>query len=238
MITKYRIATLALASVAFLAFSLPILSQDKGLSKEEKREKNELRKIERNQVETMLKAYVNCPAGDSDFVIFRVERVDKDAKRTLARETADGVKAVSRTDSYDVLITFKDKMRFANLRPDRSDPDHFEIDKGVALESLEYYNGTGKSMISSSPIEKVHNGLRTFSIYRAELTGNQLGISLIFDDQNKMITTVYFINAPKNSGGKNYSTWEEWSKFRGQFLESYTSCVANGVAPSAERQVN
>lgn len=215
--------------ICVLTFSSPIYAQKENLSKDEKRVQKELKKKEREQIEKMLKTYTVCPSVETEFVVLGVNRVDKNTNRTLARDTANGVKGISRTDSYDVLITFKDKMRFANLRPDRSDPEQYETDKKVALENLQYYNNTGKAMSFEKPIEKTYNGFLTYSIYRSELIGNQLGISLIFDDKNKMITTVYFINAPKNSDGKNYRTIEEWSKLREQFLDSYTSCVVKNL---------
>jgi len=197
---------------------------------------NEINKKEREEIEKMLKAYTVCPKGETEFVVFAVRRVDKNTNRTLARETADGVKGISRTDSYDVLITFKDKMRFADVRPDRSDPNKYEDDKKVALENLQYYNDTGKAMSSGKPLEKTYNGFLTYSIYRSELIGNQLGISLIFDDTNNMITTIYFVNAPKNSDGKNYKTIEEWSKLRERFLDSYTNCVAKNLGANESGQ--
>jgi len=196
----------------------------------------EIKKKEREQIEKLLKTYTVCPTGETEFVVLGVRRVDKNTNRTLARETANGVKGISRTDSYDVLITFKDKMRFADVRPDRSDPNQYETDKKVALENLQYYNDTGKSMTSSKPVEKTYNGFLTHSIHRSELIGNQLGITLIFDDTNKIITTIYFINAPKNSDGKNYKTIEEWSKLREKFLDSYTICVAKNLGESESGQ--
>lgn len=205
--------------------SLPAYSQKEKLSVAQK----EARQKEREQIEKMLKTYTVCPTNETEFAILAARRIEKDVNRMLARDTTDGVKGISRTDSYDVLIGFKDKERFANLRPDRSDPAQYETDKKVALENLQYYNGTGKGMTSPKPIEKAYNDFLTYSIYRAELTGDQPGISLIFDDTNKMITTIYFINSPKKSNGKNYKTIEEWSKLQEKFFDSYTGCVTNNL---------
>lgn len=218
--------------ICIVNFSLPIHAQRENLSKEEKRVQKEAEKKDREQIEKMLKTYTACPTSETEFIVFAVRRVDKNANRTLARDTADGVKGISRTDSYDVLITFKDKMRFVNVRPDRSDPNQYETDKKIALENLQYYNETGKSMISSKPDEKTLNDFLTYSIYSSELIGDQLGTSLIFDDANKTIATIYFMNAPKNSDGKNYKTIDEWSKLREKFLDSYTSCVGKSLSAS------
>ena len=218
--------------VCIVAFSTPFYAQENKLSKNEKLLQKEAKKKEREQIEKRLRTYTVCPSGETEFIVFAVRRVDKNENRTLARDTADGVKGISRTDSYDVLVTFTDKMRFADVRPDRSDPSQYEGDKKVALENLQYLNGLGTAMSSPNPLEKEYNGLSTYSIYRSELIGNQLGISIIFDDANKMITTVYFINAPKSTDGKNYKTIEEWSTLREKFLDSYTSCVSRELVLS------
>lgn len=214
-----------LVCVLFLSF--PIYAQNENLSKEERRARKEIIKKEREQIEKMLKTFTVCPApGETEFVVYASRRVDKNVNRTLARETADGVKGISRTDSYEVLFTFKDAMRFANVRPDRSNPTQYEDDKKVALENLRHSNDIGKYMSSSSLVEKEYNGYLTYSTYRSQLIGNSLGIAIIFDDTNKMITTVYFINAPRDSAGKHYSSIEEWKNLKEKFLDSYTRCVA------------
>ena len=165
--------------ICVLTFSLPIYAQKENLSKDEKRVQKETKKKEREQIEQMLKTYTVCPTGETEFVVFAVRRVDKNTNRTLARDTADGVKGISRTDSYDVLITFKDKMRFADVRPDRSDPSQYETDKKVALENLQYYNDTGKSMNSSKPVEKTYSGF--FDIFDIPFRTNRQRARNILD---------------------------------------------------------
>lgn len=209
-----------------LGLILPLQAQDGKLSKAEKQAQKEAERKEREDIEKMLKAYTICPSTETEFVVFAVERVAKNKDQTLARDTAEGVKGISRTDSYDVLITFKDKMRFADVRPDRSKLEEYENDKKVTLENLQYLTKTGKSMAVEKPIEKSYNGFTTYSDYRSELIGNTLGISLIFDDVNKMITTIYFINAPRNANGKNFKNIADWLELRDKFLDSYTKCTA------------
>lgn len=214
----------ALLILAFV-FVLPPHAQSPKLSKEEKQAQKEAQRKEREEIEKMMKTYTVCPATETEFVVLASRRVAKNVNQTLARDTADGVKGISRTDSYDVLIAFKDKMRFANLRPDRSKPEEYENDKKVALENLQYNINTGKSIANTNPDEKSFDGFKTYSSYRSELIGDTLGISLVFDDANKMITTIYFINAPKKGEGKHFTNVEEWKSLRDEFLDAYIKCV-------------
>src|SRR5437867_11520524 len=112
-----RLKLLVLLSFTF-SFFLSLQAQDVNLSKEEKQEKKEASRKEREGIEKMLTAYTVCPASETEFVVFDVERIAKNKNQTLARDTSERVKGVSRTDSYDVLITIKDKRRFAGVRPD------------------------------------------------------------------------------------------------------------------------
>ena len=208
---------------------LPFQAQNGKPSKEEKQAQKEAKRKEREEIEKMMKAYTVCPLNETEFVISNVARITKNKDLTLARETAEGIKGISRTDSYSVLITFKDTMRFANVRPDRSKPEEHQKDKKVVLEELQHLINTGKSGAVEKPVVKTYNGFVTYSDYRSELIGNTLGISLIFDDANKMITTIYFLNAPKDGNGKHFKSIEEWLRLKDKFLDSYTKCVAANI---------
>src|SRR5204862_4932935 len=172
---------LMLLSFSF-SFVLSLQAQDVKLSKQEKQEKKEANRVARKRIEKMLTAFTACPANETEFVVLAVERIAKNKNQTLARDTSEGVKGVSRTDSYDVLITFKDKMRFADVRPDRSVPEKYENDRRIALDNLQYLINTGKSMALEKPLEKKYYGFTTFSVHRSELIGNTLGITLILDE--------------------------------------------------------
>jgi len=204
--------------------SCSIFAQDKNTTELSKQEQKEAKRKAREPIEKMLSAYTACPAHDTPFVVFAVRRVTKDWNERLVRQTPEGVKEISRTDSYDVLITFKDTMRFADVRPDRSQPENYNNDKEVVLKNLQQAINTSKSMAVEKPAEKQFNGFETFSLYRSELIGNTLGISVIFDDANKMIVTIYFTNAVKGNQ-TNFKTTQEWMSLREAFLDSFTKCV-------------
>ena len=215
-----------------VSFVLVLQAQDVKLSKQEKQEKKEANRVARDGIEKMLTAFTACPANETEFVVLAVERIAKNKNQTLARDTSEGVKGVSRTDSYDVLITFKDKMRFADVRPDRSVPEKYENDRRIALDNLQYLINTGKSMALEKPMEKKYNGFTTFSVHRSELIGNTLGITLILDEADTMITTIYFANAPKDND-KHFKNIQEWLTLRDKFLGSYAKCVTNKLVGDA-----
>lgn len=219
--------------MCFLILSLTLQAQTQPLTKEEK-------KKEREAIEKMLKAYTACRFPDKPgFVIHEVDRMAKNKEQLLARETASGYKGVSRTDSYRVMIIFTDTPRdilgrpyyFANVRPDRSKPSEYENDKKVIGEYLEQLIVLGADTVSiKKPLEESFNGFNVYSVYRSVLAGSNQGTSIVFDDANKVVTTVYFLNEPKDWLAKShFNTVEEWMALRKAFLESYTKCVAENL---------
>ena len=218
---KYAVLLLLIVGIACAASA-----QEKQTSAPSKQDQKEVKRKEREQIEKTLTAYTVCPSNETSFVVFAAERVAKDKNESLVRPTPEGIKNISRTDSYDVLITFKDKMRFADVRPDRSKPENYVNDKQIVLENLQYYINTSKSMAVEKPAEKRFNGFETVSMFRSELIGNTLGVSLIFDDPNQMIITIYFANAVKGNQ-TNFKNIQEWMELRDAFLDSYTKCVVS-----------
>lgn len=184
----------------------------------------------REKIEKALKPYTQC-ALPGVLWVADVDRVTKKKEETLSRETPTGVKEISRTDSYRVMIGFGDDygsgsaFYFANVRPDRSKPEQYLSDKQVLIENLKHVIATTASMETKEPVEKTYYGFATYNVNRSALAGATLGQSLIFDDDNKIITTIYFLNAPVDLYKKYFKNFEEWKILRDKFLDSYTKCV-------------
>ncbi len=206
--------------------------------KPDKKAEKAAREKEREEIEKALKAYTVCAFTGSDLAILKTDRITKKKEESLSRQTPEGDKSISRTDSYRVMIGFLEDYGkqndpflgglvryFANVRPDRSKPEEYPNDKQVVIGNLKYFISIDKSLETQEPLEKQYNGFNTYSIYRPALTGNTLGQSLIFDDANKIITTIYFLNMPTELYGKHFKTIDEWKPLREKFLDSYTKCV-------------
>jgi hypothetical protein len=204
-------------------------------SKEEKKAQKETKKLEREQVEKVLDVYKSdkCSFSNLKLKIIKIDRMAKnEEEQTLVRHTAEGVKGVSRTDSYRIIFAQEtDKYLFANLRFDRSRPYSYNDDKKFSIESLEKINNDGKNMDSPKLLEKQYNGFAAYSANRSDIVGNTVGVTMIFDDKNKIIVTVYFINKPPNVKSEFilFNSIQEWKVLQDKFLDSYTKCVADNL---------
>jgi hypothetical protein len=204
-------------------------------TKEEKKIQKENRRLEREEIERVLSIYKSekCSFSELRLSLFKVNRIAKDEKeQNLIRHTIEGVKAVSQTDGYSLLfVQEKDTHFFANVRVDRSRPSSFSFDKEISLETFAKAIKDNKFHEQSKPTEKNYNGFASFSINRSEISGPTIGTTFLFDEKNKIITTVYFINEPTDvkSEFKLFTNISKWKELRDKFLNSYTKCLADNL---------
>ncbi len=218
-----------------LVLSLGICFGLQAQTKDEKKVQKEARKLEREEIERVLAIYKSdkCSFSELRLSLFKVNRIAKDEKElNLVRHTIEGVKAVSRTDGFQLIfVQEKDTHFFANVRVDRSRPSSFSFDKEISLETFDKEIKDKKFLEQSQPTEKNYNGFASFSINRSEIAGSTIGTTLLFDEKNKIMTTVYFINEPADvkSEFKLFNDISEWKELRDKFLNSYTKCLADNL---------
>jgi hypothetical protein len=218
-------------------------------SQDDKKAQKEARKKGRAGIEQVLSAFTVCKFDDG-LRISQIDRISKDKVKYLARQTAKGVtdksvtngksedrifladngdlnEGVSRTDSYRVMLDYNQPDYFANLRIDRSLPDGYAEDKAILLRWMDFSNRERTDSETKSVQEANFNGFKTYSTSRANLDFTELGITLFFDDANKIFVTVYFLN--QRPPYRNFKTIEEWKALRDKFLDAYTGCVQNNL---------
>ena len=172
----------------------------------------------------VLKQYSICTFDDG-LKINGIRRLNENSLTSRGVDTKDGWKEVTRIDSFDISIGYPKMSRFANIRPERSQlvKDLFESDKKNVVENLKYFISTGTEMASEDPIKSEINGFEVYQIQRKILIGNTLGITLLFNNADNTITTIYLFNA--DSKKRNFQTIEDWVKLRDNFLNKYTQCI-------------
>ena len=216
------ILTILLASAMFFGAD----AQDKKTEKEIKKAQKETQKKEREAIERTLKAYTVC-AFDDGLRISRVDRMTKNKVQELGREVAkEDYQGVSRTDSYRVMVDYKKPNYFANIRPDRSSPEKYKTDKEVLIK----WNNYRAALINPNagePEKSLFNEFEVYSLNKELIRGDEIGTSLLFDDTNSIVVSVYFLN--QRSEHRNFQTIEEWKVLRDKFLKTYTGCIRENL---------
>lgn len=172
----------------------------------------------------VIKQYSICNFTDG-LKIRDTRRLDADTLRSRAVETKDGEKEVTRIESFYVLVGYPKMSPFANIRPERSQlvKDLFESDKKNVVENLRYTIAQSREMATDEPAKSSVNGFEVYQIHRKTLFGSTLGITVMFNDADNTITTIYLFNAEEKK--RNFQTVEEWLKLRDNFLNNYTQCI-------------
>jgi len=169
-----------------------------------------------------LKPFTSCDL-DNGLKIVQVDRLPKDVKSRTVK-TSKGDQKVSLADGYRVMVAYNDDRDwFANIKAEKSVMADYEQDKERVMENLKWAASTGKEMESPEPVKVSFGEYQGYGTSRRTLTGNTLGIYVLFSDVDRTIITFYFIN--QNSKRKRFQTVEEWQVLRDGFLNTYTTCV-------------
>ena len=171
-----------------------------------------------------LKPFTSCEL-DSGLKIVQVDRLPTDVKSRTVK-TSKGDKKVSLADGYRVMVAYNDDRDwFANIKAEKSVTADYEKDKELVIENLKWAASTSKELESQEPLKVSFGEYEGYGTSKRTLTGNMLGIYVLFSDADRTITTFYFIN--QNSKRKRFQTIEEWRVVRDEFLKTYTTCLKN-----------
>jgi hypothetical protein len=169
-----------------------------------------------------LKPYTSCTL-ESGLEIVQVDRLPKKVK-SRSVTTSKGEQKISLADGYRVMVAYNEHNDwFANMKVEKSFPAEYERDKEGVIENLKWAASTTKELESPEPVKTSFNGYEGYETSKRTLTGNMLGIYLLFSDADRTIITIYFIN--QNAKRKRFQSIEEWQTVRDQFLFTYTNCI-------------
>ncbi len=127
---------------------------------------------------------------------------------------------VSVVHGYRVMFAYPGTDFFANLKAEQSDPTKYVEDKETVRLSLSDAARTeGNVDVKDFKLQ----GFSGQTLTRRTLTGNTLGITQIFSDEDSVIITIYFLNqAPER---RKFKTYEEFVSLRDKFVTGYADCV-------------
>ena len=169
-----------------------------------------------------LKPFTSCNL-DNGLKIVQVDRLPRSVKSRTVK-TSKGDQKISLADGYRVMVAYNDERDwFANIKAEKSFTAEYEQDKERALENLKWAASTSKELESPEPVKVSFGEYEGYGTSKRTLTGNMLGIYVLFSDVDRTITTFYFIN--QNSKRKRFQTVEEWRVLRDVFLNTYITCV-------------
>lgn len=138
-------------------------------------------------------------------------------------ETRKGTFPLALLAGRRMMFAYPDTDFFANVKVEVLPSEHFEEEKQLALENFSFIlNGNGGNLRDSKLPAQV-NGFDTTGLNRPSLEGGVLGIYLLLDETNHVLTTIYFLN--QEPAHRKFSSMDEYARLRTRFLETYTACI-------------
>jgi hypothetical protein len=180
------------------------------------------RSFAQSETNDSLKPFTSCDL-DNGLKIVQVDRLPKSVKSRTVK-TSKGDQKISLADGYRVMVAYNDDRDwFANIKAEKSVTAEYEQDKERVMENLKWAASTSKELESPEPVKVSFGEYEGYGTSKQTLTGNMLGIYVLFSDVDRTIITFYFIN--QNPKRKRFQTVEEWRVLRDGFLNTYTTCV-------------
>ena len=176
------------------------------------------------QRDDSLKGHTSCDLNSG----LRIVQVDRLAKGNTSRtvQTSKGDLKISLADGYRVMVAYNNKRDwFVNIKAEKSFPGEYERDKEGVIENLKFAASTTTDLEQVEPVKVSFNGYEGYGTSKRALTGNVVGMYVLFSDPDQTITTFYFIN--QNAKRERYKSIEEWRTIRDEFLNTYTTCINN-----------
>lgn len=219
---------------------------------QDKKSQKAAAKAEKAEIECILKAYTSCRFEDG-LKVTRVDRIQRGGLKYIARPTAKGLaergtpsgknadlyfvndegvryEGVTRTDSLRVMVDYGKPNFFANIRVDRSSTNSFEDDKEILVRWMNFIHSERTDSETRFPIEGYYNGFEAYSTNRkdVDVEKDELGITLLFDDKNRISVTIYLLNQFPRF--RVHKTTDEWKELREKLLYRYTACVRDNLS--------
>jgi len=166
-----------------------------------------------------LKRYTSCRY--SNFQMVQADRLPGATARAV--DTKTGPKSVEVVDGYRVLMTYDETEPFINMKVEQLGVRSFQKDKQTLIENLEKL-ASSPGMESNVPEHRPMGIFDSYGISRNELTGGVLSIYALFNDEDKTVTTIYFLNA--EPGERKFQTADAYREIRDRFLKEYSACLA------------
>lgn len=174
-----------------------------------------------------LKPYTSCKVTGDLKIKEITRRTAGDSHREVI--TDKGKEKVSVIDGYRVMFAFPDlTYYFANVKIEQSAADSYEQDKQILINQLKHFTTTKDTTAIVFTDKILLNGFDHYGIDRDKVdVGGQMGTHVLFDDQNHLVVTIYFLNQSKAVFGNNrrFETIKQYRDLRDDFLNSYSQCL-------------
>ncbi len=171
-----------------------------------------------------LGAYEHCEFIDGLHIVEVSPLAEGVSSRTV--ETASGSQAIQLLGGRRVMFAYPNTDFFANVKVEQLPAETFARSKKALLDGLDFTMLSTPSCKRNLALQSPINGFEIHGFDRDRIEGGVLGMYLLIDDRNRLVTTIYLLN--QDAAQRQFSNLSEYAMLRDRFLAAYTACIAAG----------
>ncbi|HEY4357389.1 MAG TPA: hypothetical protein VGN16_16680 [Acidobacteriaceae bacterium] len=177
-----------------------------------------------------LRPYTTCKLQGGPDLVEVTPLVTPKSVRTV--QTRQGNKQIQLLDGARLVFSYADSDLFATAKIEELPAASYAQSKDDLISNFEKILSSDDLAGRNYGMQPTMHGFEIYGLDKKMLTGSNLGIYVMFDNNTHVVTTMYFLNAEAEH--RKFATLAEYAGLRDVFLSKYTACVrAKLSAPAA-----
>lgn len=177
-----------------------------------------------------LRPYTACKLQGGPDLVEVTPLITPKSVRTI--QTMHGNKQVQLVDGARLVFSYQDSDLFANAKIEELPAASYAQSKEDLISNFEKILSSDDLAGRNYGMQAALHGFEIYGLDKKMLTGTNIGIYVMFDNTEHVVTTIYFLNA--DPARRKFATLDEYAGLRDVFLSKYTACVrAKLSAPAA-----
>ncbi len=169
----------------------------------------------------MLAPYTSCTFADGLKVVTLDPLAPGVTYRTVP--TGAGEKRIDMAAGERVMFAYPETDFYANIKVESLPTATYAEEKKALLDNWQYLHMTSPGTTLNYGLASPLDGFEIHGFDRDKLEGGVLGLYLMFDDSQHVVTTFYLLN--QDPAARKFKTIDEYRKLRDSFLSAYTACI-------------
>lgn len=168
-----------------------------------------------------LQPYSTCQFQDD----LQVATLDQLAAGTTSRdvETSDGHRKIDIETALTVGFQYPRAGPYSTAKVEKLPSDSYPQLKQWLIDNFRFlYNNSANTVVNRKDLGPI-NGYEVRGFDHVKLDDDVLGVYIMFDDPNHIVTTFNLLN--QDNQDRRFSTVKQYQQLRDQFLTAYTFCV-------------
>jgi hypothetical protein len=143
------------------------------------------------------------------------------SERTV--KTMHGPAQIAMSAGRRIMFAYPGEDFYANVKVEILPLATYKTSRASLIDEFDYILASGdNSRNYNYALKSTLNGFDVRGLDREKREGGVLGIYLLFDENTRVVTTIYFLN---QEPPRRFHTMAEYADLRDRFLTSYTACV-------------